>query len=136
MSDCNILWRNVLLRFTSVICISLLYLPNVLFLSPFRRQKLLSCGPRILTFFLYLSDVEEGGETVFTNLKLKVKPKRGRALLWPSVQDGNPEEQDPRTNHAAAAVIKGKTYAANAWIHLYDFTKSNLWGCTGAFDYI
>ena len=30
-----------------------------------RRQTLLSCGPRILTFFLYLSDVEEGGETNF-----------------------------------------------------------------------
>ena len=25
----------------------------------------LSCGPRILTFFLYMSDVEEGGETNF-----------------------------------------------------------------------
>jgi hypothetical protein len=45
-------------------------------------------------------------------------------------------QQDPRTNHAAAAVIKGKKYAANAWIHLYDFAKSNLWGCTGAFDYL
>ena len=30
-----------------------------------RRQNLLACGPRILTFFLYLSDVEEGGETKF-----------------------------------------------------------------------
>ena len=30
-----------------------------------RQQNLLSCGPRILTFFLYLSDVEEGGETAF-----------------------------------------------------------------------
>jgi hypothetical protein len=25
----------------------------------------LACGQRILTFFLYLSDVEEGGETAF-----------------------------------------------------------------------
>jgi prolyl 4-hydroxylase len=102
----------------------------------YRRQKLLSCGPRILTFFLYLSDVEEGGETVFPTLNIKVKPKKGRALLWPSVLDEDPENQDPRTTHAAATVIKGKKYAANAWIHLYDFEKSNLWGCTGAFDYI
>ena len=101
-----------------------------------RRQKLLSCGPRILTFFLYLSDVEEGGETVFPTLDIKVKPKRGRALIWPSVKSDSPEEQDPRTVHAAAAVLKGKKYAANAWIHLYDFAKSNLWGFTGAFDFL
>ena len=29
-----------------------------------REDVKLACGPRILTFFLYLSDVEEGGETV------------------------------------------------------------------------
>jgi prolyl 4-hydroxylase len=38
-------------------------------------------GHRILTFFLYLTDVEEGGETMFNKLDLKVKPKRGRALV-------------------------------------------------------
>lgn len=69
-------------------------------------------------------------------MSVQVKPKRGRALVWPSVLDENPEDQDIRTNHAAAPVIKGKKYAANAWIHLYDFAKSNLWGCTGAFDYV
>eukprot|EP00596_Hydrurales_sp_CCMP1899_P003992 CAMPEP_0119052366 /NCGR_PEP_ID=MMETSP1177-20130426/73689_1 /TAXON_ID=2985 /ORGANISM="Ochromonas sp, Strain CCMP1899" /LENGTH=458 /DNA_ID=CAMNT_0007031911 /DNA_START=271 /DNA_END=1644 /DNA_ORIENTATION=+ len=42
----------------------------------------LACGPRILTFFLYLSDVEEGGETNFPLLNISVKPKKGRALLW------------------------------------------------------
>lgn len=46
------------------------------------------------------------------------------------------EEQDTRTTHEAAPVIKGVKYAANTWIHLYDFEHSNLWGCTGAFDYL
>lgn len=102
----------------------------------YRRQVLLSCGPRILTFFLYLSDVEEGGETHFPRLGLKVKPRRGSAVLWPSTYSDALETQDPRTIHEALPVIKGVKLAANSWIHLYDFEKSNLWGCTGAFDYI
>lgn len=96
----------------------------------------MSCGPRILTFFLYLSDVEEGGETGFPNLNINVKPRKGSALLWPSVLDSNLFEQDVRTHHEAKEVRKGLKYAANSWIHLYDFQKSNLWGCTGSFDYL
>ena len=33
-----------------------------------------------------------------------------------------------------AKVESGVKYGANAWIHLYDFRKPNLWGCTGSFD--
>jgi len=94
----------------------------------------LACGPRILTFFLYLSDVEEGGETAFPTLGIRVKPKKGRALLWPSTLNSDPEAQDVRTMHEALPVIRGKKYAANSWIHLYDYMKPNLWGCTGSFD--
>lgn len=95
--------------------------------------KLIS-GPRILTFFLYLSDVEEGGETAFPTLNLAVKPKKGKALLWPSVLNHNLEAQDPSTMHEARPVIKGLKYAANSWIHLYNYEVPNLWGCTGTFD--
>ena len=100
------------------------------------RQVSLACGPRILTFFLYLSDVEEGGETAFPGLNIAIKPKKGSALLWPSTQDSNPELMDSRTTHEARAVIKGQKYAANTWIHLYNFEVPNLWGCTGTFDNI
>jgi len=103
----------------------------------------LPCGPRILTFFLYLSDVEEGGGTNFPRLNsppgtpqgsgLTVQPKRGRAVLWPSVLDSDPTRQDPRTHHQALPVTKGTKFAANAWIHLFDYKMPNLWGCTGAF---
>lgn len=49
-------------------------------------------GPRILTFFLYLSDVEEGGETHLDKVMggLSIRPKKGRALLWPSVMNYDP----------------------------------------------
>jgi prolyl 4-hydroxylase len=92
------------------------------------------CGPRILTFFIYLSDVEEGGETNFPDLGIAVTPKQGRALLWPSVLDSDLLEKDSRTMHEARPVVKGRKFAANSWIHLYDFATPNLWGCTGTFD--
>jgi hypothetical protein len=63
-------------------------------------------------------DVEEGGETNFPRIDIAVKPKKGRAVLWPSVMDDNLLQQDARTHHEAKPVIKGMKLAANAWIHL------------------
>ena len=87
------------------------------------------CGPRVLTFFLYLSDVEEGGGTMFNNLGIEVRPKKGRALLWPSVLDEDPERKDHRTDHEALPVVEGQKFAANAWLHLRDFKEANDKGC-------
>ena len=44
------------------------------------------------TFFLYLSDVEEGGGTGLDQINggLVVNPKKGKALLWPSVMNYDP----------------------------------------------
>ena len=80
------------------------------------------CGVRILTFFLYLNDVcdeedksECGGGTAFPELNITVQPKKGSALLWPSVLNDKPNEKDERTDHEALAVKKGIKYGANAW---------------------
>jgi len=75
-------------------------------------------GPRILTVFLYLNDVEEGGGTRFSELNLTVTPKRGRAVIWPSVMDEHPDHLDNLTWHEALPVIKGEKFGANAWVHL------------------
>jgi prolyl 4-hydroxylase len=48
----------------------------------------------------------------------KVEPKRGRALVWPSVLDSDPNRKDPGTYHQALKVIEGVKYGANAWIHM------------------
>mmetsp|Transcript_8252 Transcript_8252/g.17457 ORF Transcript_8252/g.17457 Transcript_8252/m.17457 type:complete len:456 (-) Transcript_8252:242-1609(-) len=99
--------------------------------SPGSRDQ--PAGPRILTFFLYMSDVEEGGETHFTDLGLSIAPKKGRALVWPSVTDKDPSFWDNRMHHEAKEVIRGKKMAANHWIHLYDYKTPNIWGCSGSF---
>lgn len=88
-------------------------------------------GPRILTFYMYLNDTPEGGGTRFPNLGgLTVTPKRGRAVLWPSVLNEDPFTMDPRTDHEALPVIKGKKYGANAWLHLGDFKEAYAINCS------
>jgi len=95
---------------------------------PHQRDR--PCGPRILTFFLYLSDVEHGGGTAFPLMgNLTVTPKRGRALLWPSVLDEQPLNKDRRTEHEALPVFEGTKFAANAWIHSFDYVTAQKVGC-------
>jgi len=87
------------------------------------------CGPRVLTFLLYLSDVEEGGETAFPDLGVAIRPRRGRALLWPSVEDGDLEREEENTDHEALKVESGIKFAANVWIHLYEYREAYERGC-------
>lgn len=88
------------------------------------------CGPRILTFFLYLSDVEGGGGTRFPQLDITVEPKRGRALIWPSVYNSDPFKKDARMMHEALEVTAGTKFAANGWFHMYDYETPQKKGCT------
>ena len=89
------------------------------------------CGPRAFTFFLYLSDVEEGGGTNFPYLNLTVMPKKGSAVLWPHGLDTDPRTKDTRTHHEAMPVIKGLKWGANYWIHGNDFKTAMAQGCDG-----
>ena len=70
------------------------------------------------------------GATNFPELDIAVKPKAGRALLWPSVLDSNPKDKDPRTDHEAQDVIKGLKFGANGWIHLHEYMAAQDMGCT------
>ena len=80
-------------------------------------------GPRILTFFLYLNDVLGGGGTEFQYLNFTATPKKGSALIWPSMLDSL-EGRDEWTFHEALPVEKGFKYGANAWIRLRDYQNA------------
>ena len=86
-------------------------------------------GVRIMTVFIYLNDVEEGGGTHFPALDITFTPKRGSVVIWPNVLDENPHEWDERTEHQALPVIKGTKYAANAWIHQRDIRAAMEKNC-------
>lgn len=49
---------------------------------------------RLLTWTVYLNDVEEGGETEFLYQHLRIKPKAGTLVIWPAAfthtHRGNP----------------------------------------------
>ena len=49
---------------------------------------------RILTFILYLNDVNEGGETEFLYYPKRIKAEAGKLILWPAgfthTHRGNP----------------------------------------------
>lgn len=97
----------------------------------FEELRLL-CGVRVITFFLYLSEVSEGGETAFPQLDLIVRPKKGRALIWANTLDHEPMLRDDRMSHEAKPVISGRKFAANIWVHSHEWTRPSLWACTGA----
>ena len=66
---------------------------------------------RILTYIIYLNDVEEGGETEFLYYHKRFKPKKGTMLLFPAgythTHRGNPP-------------LSGEKYIITGWI---EFTR-------------
>jgi len=94
---------------------------------------------RIATILIYLSDVEEGGETSFSQShwlnetaqrhsqpsecarnRVFVKPSKGDALLfWDLKPDG--QTGDKWSMHAGCPVIRGEKWSATKWYHNGEF---------------
>ena len=70
-------------------------------------------GQRTWSMLIYLNDVEEGGETYFKKLQLKIKPKKGLAIFWNNLyKDGKPNK---KTLHEALPPISGDKYILTKW---------------------
>ncbi|EFJ44873.1 hypothetical protein VOLCADRAFT_82641 [Volvox carteri f. nagariensis] len=88
-------------------------------------------GQRVVTVLMYLTTVEEGGETVLPHADQKVsgegwsecakrglavKPVKGDALMFYSLKpDGS---NDPASLHGSCPTLKGDKWSATKWIHV------------------
>lgn len=70
-------------------------------------------GPRDITTFIYLNDVNEGGETAFNNVGIKVRPKKGTAIFWRNL-DNTKTQRHPCSLHQALPP-KGEKWALTVW---------------------
>jgi hypothetical protein len=63
---------------------------------------------RVLAYTIYLNSVKEGGETEFLHQSQRVKPVKGRIVIWPAgfpyVHRGNPP-------------LSGEKYIVTSWIN-------------------
>ena len=70
-------------------------------------------GQRTWTTMIYLNDVQNGGETYFKSLDLKIKPKRGLLLAWNNLySNGDPNY---KTKHEALPPKNEDKYVITKW---------------------
>lgn len=84
------------------------YLPGDHFANLHSERTHLSKLHRIFAFMTYLNDVEEGGTTDFHHYGLKIKPEKGKTLIWPA---------EWTHAHTGSLLKGGKKYIVTGWMN-------------------
>lgn len=71
-------------------------------------------GNRIFTALLYMTDVTEGGQTIFPHLGVEITPKANRCIFFSTTHTGTDKSLDLAL-HGSMPVIRGEKIAINLW---------------------
>ena len=86
------------------------------------NQDVLKGGLRFATFIIYLNDNIEGGETEFPLINKKIKPEKGKGILFFNLEKDLLNRRE-LSKHAGLPPTKGEKWMCNKWIRLNKFLK-------------
>jgi len=72
-------------------------------------------GNRLATGLLYLQNADQGGETDFMKVGIKLKPDVGDAIVFYDLKPNG--EVDKQTIHAGTPPVGGEKWVATKWVH-------------------
>ena len=79
-------------------------------------------GLRFATFIIYLNDNIEGGETEFPLINKKIKPEKGKGILFFNLEKDLLNRRE-LSKHAGLPPTRGEKWMCNKWIRLNKFMK-------------
>ena len=84
------------------------YLPGDHFSALHSERTHLATLHRIFAFMSYLNDVDDGGTTDFDYYGLKIKPEKGKTLIWPA---------EWTHAHTGSILKSGSKYIITGWFN-------------------
>ena len=84
------------------------YLPGGHFANLHSERTSLQNLHRLFAWMTYLNDVDDGGTTDFDYFDIKVKPEKGKTLIWPA---------EWTHAHTGSILKSGKKYIITGWMH-------------------
>ena len=76
-------------------------------------------GDRVVTFLLYLNDGYDGGETEFPHAEFTHKGRKGDAIFFANLKEG---QTDRMSLHCGRPIQAGEKWLLSQWIHDRPFT--------------
>ena len=95
------------------------YAPHEGFLGWHCERSTSQTNQRALVFMTYLNDVTDGGETEYYFQKLKVKPVKGKMVVWPT---------DFTHLHRGITSPTQEKYIATGWYNFWSEVEFHLHG--------
>ena len=85
------------------------YLPGDHFSKIHTERSSTSTSHRVFAWMTYLNDIDEqnGGCTNFSHFNIKIRPKKGKTLIWPA---------EWTHAHSGEVLKKGKKYIITGWM--------------------